>query len=963
VVGTTTFPGLMDTIGAPAQTEEMRDGLLQRSVELAALERQLQQVRAGSGRVILVQGPAGVGKSSLIRAAARSASGAEVRVLSAVAGPLEREAGWGVVRQLFGPTAAGPEWEHLGVGAAALARRVLDPDPFDPTPNGDAVHAASYGLSWLAYGLAERTPTLLVVDDVHWADRPSLRWLAQLSGHLADLRLGVLCAVRSGEPATEPATLADLVAAAPEPPLEPRPLGTDAVETLVTERLPGADPAFVTACHAASGGNPFLLGALVDQVIAGGLEPTAEVAARLTMFGPEQVGRSVEVQLARLPEGTSDLARAFAVLGRGALLRQAAEVAGLDLVRAHHLADGLLASGLAGRADDGFALTHPLVANALYLGIRDGERSLLHGRAAGVLAAERVDVEAVGLHLLHAEPAGEPQTVSTLRAAAERANRRGTPESAATFLRRALLEPPDSRALTADLRSELGLCLAAQVRPGAADFLAEAVELAATPEQRVRIALSGSRALGMAGHFDRAVELCRLGLDQRIDAGAQLRGSLELEMACGMFLLADTVDEALDLARRHSVFDDDDELWRVIAAWALLNEGGPADEVNHLLSPAIDAVTPPRNAESIVSTTAKFLLIANGELDTARRLSEALVELARPRGWLIALAHGSFMRAIALLHLGRVHEAQADAQLSFDFKKGNSPPGALVWSLFPLVEALTELDDLDAAEAALDAGRRLGDFPPASLSSTLMLERQAHLRLAQCRYDEAHADLILAADWWRRLRVRHPGVATWRVDDCEALVALGDTGAAHKLALEQLELAERTGLPEPRGAALRALAHTAEPVDAVPLLEQAVALLDPSPARLEHTRALVDLGAALRRVNRRADARDPLRQGFDLAERGGMLRLAHRARLELRACGARPRRSAVTGIESLTPAERQVADLAAAGHGNREIAQRLYVTRRTVETHLTHVFAKLGISGRPELVDLFAHSATPVHQG
>ena len=938
----------------------MRGGLLQRTLELAVLERQLQQIRAGAGRVVLVRGPAGVGKTSLLRAMAQSASGSGVQVLSACAGPLERQAGWGVVRQLFGPTAAGPEWEHLGVGAAALARRVLDPDPFAPAPTGDAVHAASYGLNWLAYGLAERMPTLLVVDDVHWADGPSLRWLAQLSGHLADLPLGVLCAVRSGEPATDPATLAALMAAAPEPPLEPRPLGPDAIETLVTERLPRADPAFVAACHAASAGNPFLLGALVDQVIAEGVEPSSEVAARLTTFGPEQVGRSVEVQLARLPVGTQELARAFAVLGRGGLLRQAAEVAGLDLVRAHHLADGLVASGLAGRADDGFALTHPLVANALYLGLPDGERSILHQRAANVLAADRVDVEIVGLHLLHAEPAGEPHTVSTLRAAAERANRRGAPESAAGFLRRALLEPPDSRALAADLHSELGLCLSAQVRPGAAGLLADAVELAATPEQRVRIALSGSRALGMAGHFDRAIELCRLGLDQPIDATAQLRGSLELEMACGMLLSADTVDEGLELARRHAV--DDDVLWRVIRAWALLNDSSPARAVNRLLLPALEAVTPPRNAESLVSTTAKFLLIANGELDTARRLCDGLVEVARPQGWLIALAHGSFMRAIALFHLGRVHEARADAQLSFDFKQGNSPPAALVWSLFPLVEALTEMDELDAAEEALDAGHRLGDPPPACLSGTLLLERRAHLRLAQGRYDEAHADLLVAADWWRRLRIQHPGVASWRVDDCEALVALGDTGSARTLALEQLHLAERTRLPEPRGAALRALAHTAEAADAVPQLEQAVGLLAPSRARLEHARALVDLGSVLRRTNQRAAARDPLRQGLDLAERGGMTRLAHRARSELLACGARPRRSAVTGIESLTPAERQVANLAAAGHGNREIAQQLYVTRRTVETHLTHGFAKLGISGRSELVDLLAHAAPTAHR-
>src|SRR4029079_5688047 len=248
----------------------------------------------------------------------------------------------------------------------------------------------------------------------------------------------------------------------------------------------------------------------------------------------------------------------------------------------------LVASGLVGRADDGYALTHPLVANALYLGLPDGERSLLHRRAARVLAAERVDVETVGLHLLHAEPAGEAHTVSTLRAAAERANRRGGPESAPVFLRRALLEPPDSRALTADLHSELGLCLSAQVRPGAAALLADAVDADDTAEQRVRIALSGSRALGMAGHFDRAIELCRLGLSQPVEAGAQLRGSLELEMACGMLLSAATVEEGLHLARMRGQRGDD-VLCRVIAAWALLNDSCPASEVNRLLLPALDA--------------------------------------------------------------------------------------------------------------------------------------------------------------------------------------------------------------------------------------------------------------------------------------------------------------------------------------------------------------------------------------
>ena len=163
--------------------------------------------------------------------------------------------------------------------------------------------------------------------------------------------------------------------------------------------------------------------------------------------------------------------------------------------------------------------------------------------------------------------------------AAERANRRGAPESAAVFLRRALLEPPDSRALTADLHSELGLCLSAQVRPGAADLLADAVELAATPEQRVRIALSGSRALGMAGHFDRAIELCRLGLSQPVDAGAR---------ATWVARAGDGVRHAPRRGHRRGGArpgtpargSDDDVLWRVIAAWALLNESCPASEVN-----------------------------------------------------------------------------------------------------------------------------------------------------------------------------------------------------------------------------------------------------------------------------------------------------------------------------------------------------------------------------------------------
>ena len=719
----------------------------------------------------------------------------------------------------------------------------------------------------------------------------------------------------------------------------------------MAERLPSAGATFALACHAASAGNAFLLGALIDELLAQGIEPTAEVAARLTTFGPEQVARTVELQLSRLPDGAAELARAYVVLGRGALLRQAAALAGLDVADAELLADRLSEVGILGVQGDGRGLTHPLVESALYRSLPEGERSLLHRRAADLLAGEQADVEAVGLHLLHAEPADDPRTVTRLHAAAGRAHVRGAPEAAATFLLRALVEPPSGRELVADLHCELGLELAAQVQPGARDHLREAVALATTPEQRLRIALAGCRGVGLAGHFDEAIEIARQGLAERA-GDADLRGQLELEMVCSMMLAADTVEEGYERVRAHRSAERD-SLWQIPAAWeASLARGGPADDVRGLLAPVLDAVTPPRGTDSLVSTWTKFILIANGEFDTARRLCDSLVEVARPQGWLIALAHGSFVRAIVLVHLGRIHEARADAEVSFRFKLANSPPAALMWSLFPLVEALTELGELDAADAALEGGLPSGDPPDGCLSGAHLLERRAQLRMAQGRFAEAHADLERAADWWRRLRIRHPASATWRVIDAEVLVALGERRAARELAVEHLGLADGTGLPEPRGAGLRALALTAEPDDAVELLERAVGLLAPSRARLEHTRALVALGGALRRVNRRADAREPLRQALDQAERGGMRLLADRARRELQATGARPRRTALTGIDALTPSERQVVELAAHGHGNREIAQQLYVTRRTVETHLTHAFGKLGVSSRSELVEL-----------
>ncbi len=928
--------------------------LVQRDSELAALDRRLARVRGGEGLVVVVEGPAGIGKSCLLRATAQRAAGSGVRVLGAVGGPLEQEAGWGIVRQLFASVRNAPEWGDIAVGAAALAAAALDPAAAAQPAGADLQHATSHGLTWLASNLADRAATLLVVDDAQWADVPSLRWLAQLSRHIGGMRLGVLCAVRSGEPASEPGLLAELLAAAPDPAVRPTPLAPESVALLVSARFGAADPGFAVACHDATDGNPFLVGALLERLQAEGVHPSAQVAAALDTFGVEQVARSVERRLARLPAGATELARAVVVLGQQAPLRHAARLAGVDSAAAATLADRLCEAELLRRDDGGYAVAHPLLAAAIAAGMPPAERAVRHREAAALLAAERADLETLALHLLRSDPVGDAWTVEMLRGAAEGAVSRGAPETAAALLRRALAEPPATRTLEADLRSELGLILAGQVRNEGLDELRSAVRLADSPEQRARIALAGARALGLAAQFPEAVELGRRALADRDGIPPDLVARLEAELACVGLMTAETFHEAARLVDKARAAPAPSSLWLVDAACLGVAQNRPVREVCALLDTALASAVIASESGTVLETAAILTQVECGDLDAAESLCCERIEAARAQGWFIALVHGTTFRAYARVRAGRIRDAEADARFSFQVKLGASRPEAVVWAVIPLVDALIELDELAAADTALDAAGLQGEPQAGAFSAMLLLESRARLRLAQGRPAAAHADLRAAAEGWPAFGATRPGLAEWRVHDAAALLALGDASGARRLAAEHLDVARRIGHPAATCSGLRAVATTSELREAIGLLEQAVRVVEGSPAGLEHTRALVDLGAALRRANRRADCREPLRLALDLAERGGMRRLADRARHELQAAGARPRRTAISGLDALTPAEYQVAALAAQGSSNPEIAQQLFVTRRTVETHLTHAFQKLGVTTRAALADHWA---------
>jgi DNA-binding CsgD family transcriptional regulator len=266
-----------------------------------------------------------------------------------------------------------------------------------------------------------------------------------------------------------------------------------------------------------------------------------------------------------------------------------------------------------------------------------------------------------------------------------------------------------------------------------------------------------------------------------------------------------------------------------------------------------------------------------------------------------------------------------------------------------LILALVERGQLDAADDILvEHGLATGPPPPTTTGNPFLAAR-AKLRLAQGRVDDAVADTTL---WLDRQRLRgglNAAGASSIMNPALPFLVAGDREAAETLAHEMLAVAERWGVAGHTGSCLLVLGIVTGGERGIGQLRRAVAQLEQSPRRLELAHALVALGAALRRANRRSEAREPLRQGLELAHRAGAMSLAEQARVELRATGARPRKLVFTGADSLTAQERRVAEMAAEGLSNPEIAQALFVTRRTVETHLRHAYQKLDIGAREEL--------------
>ncbi|MCO1574445.1 AAA family ATPase [Crossiella sp. SN42] len=916
-------------------------GLFERDAELVRIGELLTAAAAGRGRTALVEGVPGIGKTALLAAAGELAAGRGFRVLTASGGELEQDLPFAMVRQLFDPALREAEPE-VRSGAAALAAPVFAADG-DQVPVGNVVH----GLYWLCSNLAEPAPLLLAVDDVHWADEASLRFLSHLARRVGDLPVLLLL---GGRPVAGDSALARALSGVEPVLLTLGSLSGQAVSRFVRDRLsPAADPEFCRACAEATGGNPFLLTEAITALRAARVPPVAAQADRIPGLQAAPIARTVLTRLNRLGPEAVRLARALAVLGPAADLTRPARLAGLSLDRASELAD-LLAqeSLLTGGYPVDFA--HPLVRTAVYADGTDIRRAADHRRAVELLAAEAAPAEQLVPHLLAAAPAADPAVVTALCAAAADALGRGAPEAAASCLRRALAEPPPA-ADRPRLHAELGRALGMANRPAeAAQALRAALELTEDPVTRGELALDLGAVMVQTGRPDAALETFELATEALAEGELPLRLTVAFSMASFVSMrpptswiarldqLAGTVSAESEAGRM---------LLACLAFGACATADRPASVVGELAARAAHGPLAERD-QWILANFASTALVMADRLPEALAVLDRGIEHAQARGNLAEFRYLAVLRSRTALTAGHLREAEADGRAALALHEVDGdhelPLAAAV-----LVDALAEQGHLDEAQAVLTEHELDAEDEVRMLIGHFVHLARGRLRLRQQRPRAALADLLACGDGLVRAGCVNPGFAHWRADAALAWLALGEPAEARSLAEEELALARDFGAPRAIGIALRTLGLIEGGGTRLDRLAESVQVLRGSTGTLELGHSLIEYGSALRRAGHRTDAQRQLREGLDLAARHHALPLAAHAKQELAATGARPRRDLLTGVDALTASELRVARLAAGGDSNRAIAQTLFVSRRTIEVHLTSAYRKLGIQSREQL--------------
>ncbi|MBB4912716.1 AAA family ATPase [Actinophytocola algeriensis] len=925
--------------------------MVERELELGVLDDELSEAARGRGRLVAVWGVAGIGKSSLLTGVGRLAVSRGLLIASSRGAVVERNFGYGVVRQLFEPIlVAASAAERVAVlgGAAALAAPLVDPTNAMP---GVVDHdAVVHGLYWLTANLAERSGLVLVVDDAHLVDPASLTFLRYLARRLDGLRLLLVVAVRTGDPGSDDPLLSELLASGRV--LTPEPLSPVGVGRLVHRTFgAGADVSFVEACHRVSGGVPFLVEELLATLAAEDVSPTDSEVYRVARTAPESVTRATMLRLSHLSPAAIDAARAIAVLDRHARVDRVAALAGLAEPELSVVLDELARMRVLA-PDWPPRFVHQLLREAIYSALSVRQRGAAHARAARQLIAEDAPAEQVAAHLLLTEPAADPAVTEWLRAAAVSATGRGAVRSGIAYLRRAAVEGGDV-VTRATVLHELGRAEALVHEERALADLGEALRLTAEPPARAQLNLEIAEVHLMAGDMAARVDclhqaLADLATDQDTDTALRVHAALaatewndpklapdldkRLPVLMDLLAAARPAGRALGLALGARLAFRGDSLEQV----PVLVEQGLAG--GRFLSD--------EGSSSIYLSLAVGALLGVDDLAGAAAAGAAVLADARRRGSVFGYAAASYHELCVGARRGALSSAAEHIRTLYRLSIEHGLTFALPSMYFFGIDVLLERPDLDDVAAMLERV----DLDPAFAGTSVgayVLTARGRVRARRGAHGVAIADMRAAGAIFTALEFRNPVLVLWRSP--LALVLPPEMlDEARELVDGELRDARS---PRAKGVAARAAGLLAGGTEGLDLLWESRRLLEPTEANLEQARTLVELGTALGRAGHRVAAREQLWAGLGLATECGAVRLADRTEQELRVCGARPRRRSVTGPGSLTPGETRVARMAAEGMTNREIAQALFVTVKTVENQLGAVYRKLAVRSRELLAD------------
>lgn len=953
------------SIGEVISAGSLAAPLMEREAEQQVLRDAAAAARRQHGSLVVLTAPAGQGRSSLLRLAAEEAASTGLNVLQGRAslGRLTLDLSYEVATQLLEPAwreadastrqlllegAARPVEGLLAPGAGSQTAGA-DPQPSTMTRALVRFTANLVTAPFCAPGLA------LIVDDAHLADHASLRYLTLLASRVAHLPVAIIISYAAGEELGREELFAELRHAASHV-LSPPPLSDAGIGELTLASLGRPAPTAAAALSYLSAGNPLLASELLAAALESGERLERSLGQALESV-PPRIQEWALRRLMRLGGDAERLARTVSLFEDGLTLIGAQQLTRTPLQRAAEAADllartGLIASGLPLR------FTQPVLQRAVYQGLPPIERAQLHAQAAELLMRSGAASEEVTPHVMAGPVAVTPGAAAVLRQSARLAAREGTHARAVQLLERALEEQPE-RDERVELLAELSATEDALGLPTALDRLAEARSLTTHLDRRGELALTLGRMLYRGARYLEAATV----VDEELRATQSDHQHVVRELLAVYVSSAALVEGLSDqaLERREQMLDAlvaPSRLQRAAIAHTAIHDslsGAPVASVRQLsdLAWGNGALLQDGVEGRGWPMLCGALLLAD-ELERVEEICQAVSAQSSGSDELAHAAVACF-RAWVSLGQGQLQQAQREAAKALRAPIDASHGFVLT---APAVVGLCHVERgaFEQAEGVLGVLERqpLKDL----LRRPLALVLELRLRMAQHRPQQALSLARELADLAHSEPALDGGAAVpWRSSLALAHLALGEREQAAHLAHEDLEEARRSGATSPLLRSLRTAGLVTGGSRGIALLREAAEGELTGTPRLEHLRALVDLGAALRRANRRTEAREPLRQAYDLAHRAGASILAARAQTELIATGAKPRRSALKGPESLTPNQLRVAELAAQGLSTRQIADASFVTPKTVEFHLREIYRKLEVGSRAELIRVMADCA------